>query len=120
MDAHDKVVFGIESANRHEARFEDPDDFRLDRADGRRHLAFGGGPHVCPGATLARLEARIAVEAFLDHVAAAQPADDAVNNSVTNVATFWARGPQSLPVQITWNDSAASAGDDLVDAAAAG
>jgi cytochrome P450 len=114
MQTHDKVVFGIESANRDEARFDDPDDFRLDRADGRRHLAFGGGPHVCPGATLARLEARIAVEAFLDHVAAAQPADD----GVTNVATFWARGPQALPVRLTWRDLTSSTGDDLVDAAA--
>ena len=117
MATHDKVVFGIESANRDEARFDDPDDFKLDRADGRRHLAFGGGPHVCPGATLARLEARIAVEAFLDHVATAQPVDDAE----TNVATFWARGPQSLPVRLTFRPAAqdvASSGDSLVEAAA--
>jgi cytochrome P450 len=114
MAAHEKVVFGIESANRDEARFTDPDDFLLDREDGRRHLAFGGGPHVCPGATLARLEARIAVEAWLDHVAAAEPVQDAV----TNVATFWARGPQSLPVRISWNDLTSSADEHLVDTAA--
>jgi cytochrome P450 len=119
MAAHDKVVFGIESANRDESRFDDADDFRLDRGtDGRRHLAFGGGPHVCPGATLARLEAQIAVEAWLDHVTAAQPEIE----SVTNVATFWARGPQSLPVRITFSSSgtdlASSTGDNLVDAAA--
>jgi cytochrome P450 len=115
MAAHDKVVFGIESANRDETRFADPDDFRLDRAaDGKRHLAFGGGPHVCPGATLARLEARVAVEAWLDHVTAAEP----VVTPVPNVATFWARGPQALPVRISWNELASSSSDDLVDAAA--
>jgi cytochrome P450 len=40
----------------------------MDRADGRNHLAFGGGSHVCPGATLARLEAATAVETLLDRV----------------------------------------------------
>ena len=30
-----------------------------------RHLAFAGGPHVCVGLTLARMEARIAISRFL-------------------------------------------------------
>ena len=98
IEKSDKVVFGIESANRDEGRFRDPDSFLLDREDGRRHLAFGGGPHVCPGATLARLEARIAVEAWLEHVATAS----LVARQVENVPTFWARGPRAMPATITW------------------
>jgi cytochrome P450 len=70
---HDKIAFGVASANRDESRFEDAGRFRVDRPDPRGHLAFGGGPHVCPGASLARLEARIAVEVFLDNVASVTP-----------------------------------------------
>src|SRR3954449_6390356 len=43
----------IASANRDERHWEDPDRFDLRRAT-VRHLAFSRGPHVCPGAYLAR------------------------------------------------------------------
>jgi acyl carrier protein len=53
------------SANRDPARWDDAD--RLDlRRDGRGHLGFGSGIHTCPGAPLARMEARIAFEVLLD------------------------------------------------------
>ena len=68
IDEGEAVIFGIEQANRDRTRFEDPESFRLDRSDIRRHLAFGGGPHVCPGAHLARMEARVAVNVLLDMV----------------------------------------------------
>jgi cytochrome P450 len=58
------------SANRDSAMFDDPDEFRLGRPNVRDHLAFGVGPHVCPGATLARMEARIVLEELADRVAA--------------------------------------------------
>ena len=69
LDPGDKVAFGLLSANRDESVFDDPHAFRLDRPDPRGHVAFGGGPHVCPGASLARLEARVALGVFLDRVA---------------------------------------------------
>ena len=62
----DWVEMGIASANRDEAVYDDPDAFRLDRPQPRDHLAFGAGPHVCPGATLARLEGLTSVTALLD------------------------------------------------------
>ena len=94
----DKVAFGIASANRDETHFADPQDFRLDRPDPRGHLGFGGGPHVCPGATLARLEARIAVEVLLDRVDTLALAP---GYAFEKVPVFWAYGPTTLPVAVT-------------------
>ncbi|MGK8524410.1 cytochrome P450 family protein [Nocardia asteroides] len=42
----------------------DADDFEVSRPTANRHLAFGYGPHICPGAALARLEASIALPAL--------------------------------------------------------
>ena len=69
MHPGDWVEVGIASGNRDEDVYDDPESFRLDRSDPRNHLAFGGGSHVCPGATLARFEAVTAVETLLDRVA---------------------------------------------------
>jgi cytochrome P450 len=41
--------------------FDDPNSLRLDRTNSNRHLAFAGGIHYCLGASLAKLEAEIAV-----------------------------------------------------------
>lgn len=61
----DKVVMWYASANRDEAAFEDPFRFDLSRAK-NDHFAFGGGgPHLCLGAFLARLE----VQVLLDEMA---------------------------------------------------
>jgi hypothetical protein len=56
------VIVSIGGANRDPAVFEQPDEFRIDRPDPGRHLAFSLGIHHCIGASLARLEARIAIE----------------------------------------------------------
>ncbi len=53
------------AANRDPAVFEAPDEFRLDRPNIARHMAFGRGPHNCVGAALARLQLRIALEELL-------------------------------------------------------
>jgi cytochrome P450 len=57
------------AANRDPRRFESPAEFRIDRANARDHLAFAQGVHTCPGAPLARAEARVAIERLLDRVA---------------------------------------------------
>ena len=65
--AGERILLLFGSANRDAAVFEEPDEFHLDRRDGR-HIAFGIGPHRCIGSHLARLEIRIAVEEFIRRV----------------------------------------------------
>jgi cytochrome P450 len=55
----------IGAANRDPAVFEQPDTLSLDRTP-NKHLAFGLGIHQCAGLSLARLEARVAVQGFLE------------------------------------------------------
>lgn len=61
------VSFCFNQANRDPRMFEDGDGFRPDRDRVRHHLSFGSGIHNCPGARLARLEARIAARAAVRH-----------------------------------------------------
>jgi cytochrome P450 len=49
-------------------RFDDPNEFRIDRLNARQHLSFGRGIHSCPGGPLARVEARVSVERLLDRL----------------------------------------------------
>ena len=54
------------AANRDPRRFPDPGTFDVSRGNARQHIAFGRGVHTCPGAPLARAEARVAIERLLD------------------------------------------------------
>jgi cytochrome P450 len=58
------VMLRMNAGNRDAGRFDEPLLPLLDRPE-KRHLAFGQGPHVCPGAPLARAELRIALETLL-------------------------------------------------------
>ena len=56
------------AANRDPRLFEDPDEFKIDRPNAKVHIAFGRGPHVCPGGPLARVEGRVSVERILERM----------------------------------------------------
>lgn len=61
----DGVVMSYRAIGRDTAvHGETADDFDVTRATANRHLAFGYGPHICPGAALSRLEAAIALPAL--------------------------------------------------------
>lgn len=62
----DLVRVSLTGANRDPAVFSDPDRFDVRRPNAGQHLAFARGPHACVGIHLARLEARMAVEAVFD------------------------------------------------------
>jgi cytochrome P450 len=63
---HDPVALVYASANRDEDVFAEPDRFVIDRPNIERHLAFGRGPHSCPGLHLGRMELCVALEELLD------------------------------------------------------
>ena len=64
IPARSQVKMLWRSANLDEREFRDPERFDIHRRP-KRHLAFGWGVHLCVGAPLARLEARIALEELL-------------------------------------------------------
>ena len=65
MRAGESVLLLIGAANRDPDVFRDPDRLDIGRAN-VHHLSFGGGPHFCVGAALARLETRIAITSMLE------------------------------------------------------
>lgn len=88
LRAGDLIRQALGSANRDPARFDHPDDFRIERPPAR-HLSFGLGPHFCPGAPLARLQAQIAVGSIVRRLPALRihPEADArpdVRSDITN------------------------------------
>ncbi len=56
-----KTMFMFASANRDEAEFDDPDQYRIDRGN-RRTLGFGNGLHRCLGLHIAQVEGKVAIE----------------------------------------------------------
>ena len=90
------VMASLGSANRDEG-FWGPDaaELRLGRTNARQHLSFGGGPHHCLGASLARLEASIA----LARLTARFPGL-ALDGQVSWNGRINLRGPAHLPVSL--------------------
>lgn len=59
-----RVLLFLEAADYDPAVFEHPAQFQPERRP-NKHIAFGYGPHQCPGATLARVEIQVALEELL-------------------------------------------------------
>jgi cytochrome P450 len=89
------VVPLLASANRDDAVFPDADRFDVSR-NTQGHLAFGIGLHFCLGASLARLEARIALEEFLPRFARFEPLEPRVDY----LDSALVRGPKRLPLRL--------------------
>ncbi|GGC14028.1 cytochrome P450 [Novosphingobium endophyticum] len=65
------------AANRDPRMFERPDEFQLDRANAKLHVAFGRGRHTCPGAPLARAETVVSLNRFFDRTSDIRISEDA-------------------------------------------
>jgi cytochrome P450 len=68
VKAGDSIMLMPGAANRDERRFPQPDEFRIDRANVKDHVAFGRGIHACPGGPLVRTETRISLNRLLDRL----------------------------------------------------
>ena len=94
--AGDKVLFWFSSANRDETVFETPFQVDLARTP-NRHLSFGqGGPHVCLGMWLARLEVRVLFQELARRITAIEPA-----GPYQFLRSNFVGGLKSLPVRVT-------------------
>jgi cytochrome P450 family 150 subfamily A5 len=96
------------AANRDPRRFDNPDEFIADRANARQHIAFGHGVHTCPGAPLARAEARVALERVLDRMHDIRISDahhgPAGARRFEYAPTFVLRGMRNLHLEYTLAD----------------
>ncbi len=88
------VLAWIGSANRDPAQFDAPDTFDPARTP-NRHLAFGNGIHFCLGAPLARLEARVALNAVLDRLPNLRVAPGTALTAIPSTIVY---GVKALPV----------------------
>jgi cytochrome P450 len=86
LEAGTRLTLNWIAANRDPEAFEHPEEFRLDR-DPSKNLLYGAGIHVCPGAPLARMELRVAMEELL--------------RRSTTISTL----PDKLPVNATFPSS---------------
>ncbi|OMC19010.1 cytochrome P450 [Mycobacterium sp. SP-6446] len=91
------VSVSVAAANRDPARYPDPDRFDPTRRN-IAHLTFGGGPHLCLGMHLARMEAIVAINALLDRLPDLRLDSSAPTPRVVGVAF---RSPATLPAEFT-------------------
>ncbi|MEV7415538.1 cytochrome P450 [Streptomyces sp. NPDC089919] len=97
IKAGEAVYVSYLAANRDPEVFPDPHELHLDRSP-NPHVAFGYGPHFCPGNMLARLEQELLVSVLLDRfpgLRLAVPEDELQWRPGALI-----RGPEALPV--TW------------------
>ncbi len=95
--AHLLLVYG--SANDQEEVFPDPRKFDIDRPNIGRHVAFGGGVHLCVGLALARMEVKVMAREIarrMDNIKLAIAPED-----VRFVPTVATRTIEKLPITFT-------------------
>jgi cytochrome P450 len=95
IPAGTNVSVSVAAANRDPKRYPDPDRFDPTRKN-IAHLTFGGGPHLCLGMHLARMEAVVAINALLDRLPDLRLDPNAATPRISGMAF---RSPAALPVE---------------------
>ena len=91
------IAVGYASANRDEAVFDDSETFDIERKKAGAHLAFGSGPHHCPGAALARQEMYSAFTILLHRLDNIRTVD--TNETFKHVPSSFLRGLSNLHLE---------------------
>jgi len=95
MKADDWILLSFPAANRDPAQFDRAGEVVIDR-EVNRHAAFGLGIHRCLGSHLARMELRVALEAWLERI----PEFGLADPEAVTWSTGQIRGPRTLPLRI--------------------
>lgn len=102
------IMLCLGAANRDPRKFENPNEFQLDRKNVREHIAFGRGIHTCAGAPLARVEGQITVNRLLDRTRDIRISEAkhgvAPNRDYRYESTFLLRGLKDLHIEFTQAD----------------
>ncbi|SQD98618.1 MULTISPECIES: cytochrome P450 [unclassified Parafrankia] len=93
IPARSKVLLLTGSAGRDDRKYDDPDRYDIRRTFDR-HLSLGRGVHFCLGASLARMEGRIALEETLRRF----PTWDVDHDNTVRLHTSTVRGYEELPI----------------------
>ena len=96
IPAGSAMLLLLASANRDPRRYTDPDVFDIHRED-IQHLTFGFGLHFCLGASLARLEGRVALDELLNRFPEWDVDYDGMKLAPTSTVRGWERMPIVLP-----------------------
>jgi cytochrome P450 len=103
LPAGDALIVSYAAIGRdEEAHGPTAGEFDITRTSENRHISFGHGPHVCPGAALSRLEADVALPALYErfpHLDLAVPATELRNKPVVTQNDIF-----ELPVKLTPGD----------------
>jgi cytochrome P450 len=96
VPAGSPILLVLGAANRDPRRYEYPDVYDIHRSD-VQHLTFGYGLHFCLGASLARLEGRVALDELLNRFPEWDIDYDGIDLAPTSTVRGWARMPLVLP-----------------------
>lgn len=94
IEAGERVTLWNPSANRDEDIFDEPDRFLVDRKP-NRHLALGGGEHVCLGGPLGRLELRLLYDELLRNTSRIE-----LDGTPVKLSSIVVNGLEHLPLKL--------------------
>jgi cytochrome P450 len=95
LKADDWILLSFPAANRDPAQFDRAGEVVIGR-EVNRHAAFGLGTHRCLGSHLARMELRVALQAWLERI----PEFTLADPPTVTWSAGQIRGPRTLPLRI--------------------
>ena len=93
-----EVFMSLAAANRDPRRFDNPDQYDMDRENASKHIAFGRGPHICLGRLLAKLELTTVLELLITRLPSLKLV---MGQQLSYLPNFSFRGPKTL--YLTWD-----------------